>query len=108
MTKLRHPNIVLLLGVVMSPRPAIVQEFCVRGSLYTVLQRHAKSGAPELTWRLRLQMALGAAAGMLYLHECTPTVLHRDLKSANLMVDRYYRVKVGDFNLSRAEIVASS
>lgn len=101
MTKLRHPNIVLLLGVVMSPRPAIVQEFCVRGSLYTVLQRHAKSGAQELTWRLRLQMALGAAAGMLYLHESTPTVLHRDLKSANLMVDRYYRVKVGDFNLSR-------
>ena len=101
MTKLRHPNIVLLLGVVMSPRPAIVQEFCVRGSLYAVLQRHAKSGAPELTWRLRLQMALGAAAGMLYLHESTPTVLHRDLKSANLMVDRYYRVKVGDFNLSR-------
>ena len=58
MTKLRHPNIVLLLGVVMSPRPAIVQEFCIRGSLYSVLQRHTKSGAPELTWRIRLQMAL--------------------------------------------------
>lgn len=108
MTKLRHPNIVLLLGVVMSPRPAIVQEFCIRGSLYSVLQRHTKSGAPELTWRIRLQMALGAAAGMLYLHESDPSVLHRDLKSANLMVDRYYRVKVGDFNLSRAhdDIVA--
>ena len=107
MTKLRHPNIVLLLGVVMTPRPAIVQEFCVRGSLYAVLQRHIKPGAPELPWRIRLQMALGAAAGMLYLHDAS--VLHRDLKSANLMVDRYYRVKVGDFNLSRVhnDIVAS-
>ena len=100
MTQLRHPNIVLLLGAIRSP-PAIVEEYCVRGSLHTVMQRHKKPGAPELTWRVRLQMALGAAAGMCYLHSCSPSILHRDLKSANLMVDRYFRVKVGDFNLSR-------
>ena len=106
MTQLRHPNIVLLLGVVRST-PAIVVEFCTRGSLFSVLQRHMKPGAPQLLWKVRLQMALGAAAGMLYLHDVP--VLHRDLKSANLMVDRYYRVKVGDFGLSRVhdEIVGS-
>lgn len=47
-------------------------------------------------------MALGAAKGMLYLHTRQPPILHRDLKSANLLVDKHWRVKVADFNLSRA------
>jgi serine/threonine protein kinase len=106
MARLRHPNIVLLLGVVRSP-PAIVEEYCARGSLFSVLQRHIKSGVPALEWRVRLQMALGAAAGMCYLHNCSPPVIHRDLKSPNLMVDRYFRVKVGDFNLSRVAVAAA-
>lgn len=103
MARLRHPNIVLLLGVVRSP-PGIVEEYCARGSLFSVLQRHVKPGVPALEWRVRLQMALGAAAGMCYLHNCSPPVIHRDLKSPNLMVDRYFRVKVGDFNLSRVAL----
>ena len=106
MARLRHPNIVLLLGAVRSP-PAIVEEFCARGSLFSVLQRHTKPGVPPLEWRVRLQMALGAAAGMCYLHNCSPPIIHRDLKSPNLMVDRYFRVKVGDFNLSRVAVPRS-
>ena len=74
MARLRHPNIVLLLGVVRSP-PAIVEEYCARGSLFSVLQRHTKPGVPALEWRVRLQMALGAAAGMCYLHNCAPPVI---------------------------------
>ena len=105
MARLRHPNIVLLLGAVRSP-PAIVEEFCARGSLFSVLQRHTKPGVPPLEWRVRLQMALGAAAGMCYLHNCAPPIIHRDLKSPNLMVDRYFRVKVGDFNLSRVAVAS--
>ena len=100
MQELRHPNIVMLLGVTTDP-PAIVQEYCGRGSLYGVLRRHAAPGAPPLAWRVRLQMVLGAATGMCYLHGCRPVVLHRDLKSPNLLVDRHWRVKVGDFGLSR-------
>jgi serine/threonine protein kinase len=46
-------------------------------------------------------MALDAAKGMLYLHSCTPPIVHRDLKSPNLLVDKHWRVKVCDFNLSR-------
>jgi len=103
MQELRHPNIVLLLGVTLEP-PAIVQEYCSRGSLYGVLRRHGAAGAPPLAWRVRLQMALGAATGMCYLHGCRPAVLHRDLKSPNLLVDRHWRVKVGDFGLSRATL----
>jgi len=100
MSKLRHPNIVALFGIMRYP-PAIVEEFCARGSLFSVLQRHTKPGAPDLQWRVRLRLALGAACGMCYLHNCDPPVIHRDLKSANLMVDASFRVKVGDFNLSR-------
>ena len=55
---------------------------------------------------MRLQMTLGAAAGMCYLHNCSPPIIHRDLKSPNLMVDRYFRVKVGDFNLSRVAVAS--
>jgi serine/threonine protein kinase len=105
MARLRHPNIVLLLGAVRSP-PAIVEEFCARGSLFSVLQRHTKPGVPPLEWRVRMQMALGASAGMCYLHNCSPPIIHRDLKSPNLMVDRYFRVKVGDFNLSRVAVAS--
>ena len=103
MQELRHPNIVMLLGVTTEP-PGIVQEYCSRGSLYGVLRRHASPGAPPLAWRVRLQMALGAATGMCYLHGCRPVVLHRDLKSPNLLVDRHWRVKVGDFGLSRVTL----
>jgi len=46
-------------------------------------------------------MALDAAKGMLYLHSCSPPIIHRDLKSPNLLVDKHWRVKVCDFNLSR-------
>jgi serine/threonine protein kinase len=103
MQELRHPNIVMLLGVTLRP-PSIVQEYCGRGSLYGVLRRHGAPGAPPLAWRVRLHMALGAATGMCYLHGCRPAVLHRDLKSPNLLVDRHWRVKVGDFGLSRVTL----
>lgn len=57
--------------------------------------------AAELDWRRRLKLALDAAKGMHYLHTRQPPVLHRDLKSANLLVDKHWQAKVADFNLSR-------
>ncbi len=71
----------------------------------------AQAAAAELGWNRRLNMALEAAKGMLYLHSRAEAVLHRDLKSANLLVDKHWRVKVADFNLSRvmnASAVVSS
>ena len=71
----------------------------------------AQAAAAELGWPRRLSMALEAAKGMLYLHSRAATVLHRDLKSANLLVDKHWRAKVADFNLSRvmhASAVVSS
>ena len=49
----------------------------------------------------RLNMCLDAAKGMMYLHSSEPPIIHRDLKSPNLLVDKHWRVKVCDFNLSR-------
>ncbi|GMJ13518.1 SUGAR INSENSITIVE 8 [Hibiscus trionum] len=98
MKKIRHPNVVLFMGAVTRPpNLSIVTEFLHRGSLYRLLHRPNN----QLDERRRLRMALDAARGMNYLHNCTPMIVHRDLKSPNLLVDKNWVVKVCDFGLSR-------
>ncbi|KAE8662076.1 Serine/threonine-protein kinase CTR1 [Hibiscus syriacus] len=98
MKKLRHPNVVLFMGAVTRPpNLSIVTEFLHRGSLYRLIHRPNN----QLDQRRRLRMALDAARGMNYLHNCTPVIVHRDLKSPNLLVDKNWVVKVCDFGLSR-------
>lgn len=64
--------------------PAVVTEYCARGSLNDVLKRARASTslAAQLDWPRRLNMALDAAKGMLYLHSCTPPIIHRDVSRA--------------------------
>ncbi|XP_022923956.1 probable serine/threonine-protein kinase SIS8 isoform X1 [Cucurbita moschata] len=98
MKRLRHPNVVLFMGAVTrAPHLSIVTEFLPRGSLYRLLHRPNN----QLDERKRMRMALDAARGMNYLHNCTPVVVHRDLKSPNLLVDKNWVVKVCDFGLSK-------
>ncbi|KAL6183277.1 hypothetical protein ACLB2K_044688 [Fragaria x ananassa] len=98
MKRLRHPNVVLFMGAITrAPNLSIVTEFLPRGSLYRLLHRPNN----QLDERRRLRMALDAARGMNYLHNCTPVIVHRDLKSPNLLVDKNWVVKVCDFGLSR-------
>ncbi|XP_020114576.1 serine/threonine-protein kinase EDR1-like isoform X1 [Ananas comosus] len=98
MRRLRHPNVVLLMGAVTRvPNLAIVTEFLPRGSLFRLIHRPNN----QLDERRRLRMALDVARGMNYLHNCTPIIVHRDLKSPNLLVDKNWVVKVCDFGLSR-------
>ncbi|KAM7267896.1 hypothetical protein ACFE04_010062 [Oxalis oulophora] len=98
MKRIRHPNVVLFMGAVTrAPNLSIVTEFLPRGSLYRLLHRPNN----QLDERRRLRMALDAARGMNYLHNCTPVIVHRDLKSPNLLVDKNWVVKVCDFGLSR-------
>ncbi|XWS55956.1 hypothetical protein CRYUN_Cryun09bG0044400 [Craigia yunnanensis] len=100
MKRLRHPNIVLFMGAVTQPpNLSIVTEYLSRGSLYRLLH---KPGVREvLDERLRLSMAYDVANGMNYLHRHNPPIVHRDLKSPNLLVDKNYKAKVCDFGLSR-------
>ncbi|KAK1279768.1 Serine/threonine-protein kinase EDR1 [Acorus gramineus] len=98
MKRLRHPNVVLFMGAVTrAPNLSIVTEFLPRGSLFRLIHRPNN----QLDERKRLRMALDVARGMNYLHNCTPTIVHRDLKTPNLLVDRNWVVKVCDFGLSR-------
>ncbi|KAG2726881.1 hypothetical protein I3843_01G129700 [Carya illinoinensis] len=98
MKRLRHPNVLLFMGAVTSSEHrCIVTEFLPRGSLFRLLQRNTI----KLDWRRRLHMALDIARGMNYLHRYNPPIIHRDLKSSNLLVDKNWTVKVGDFGLSR-------
>ncbi|XP_026457399.1 uncharacterized protein LOC113358101 isoform X1 [Papaver somniferum] len=98
MKRLRHPNVLLFMGAVTSPQHlCIVTEYLPCGSLYQLLRRNSA----RLDWRRRALMAVDIAHGMNYLHRCKPPIVHRDLKSSNLLVDKNWNVKVGDFGLSR-------
>jgi hypothetical protein len=94
--RLRHPNVVLFVGACSElPDLMLVTEFVARGSLFHVLHRHNV----VLDYATKLYMALGAACGVQYLHRCG--ILHRDLKSGNLLVSSDNTVKVSDFGLAR-------
>lgn len=99
MMRLRHPNVLLFMGAVIEPpNLCIVTQFLPRGSLYRILH---KSDA-KIDATLRLKMAIDVARGMCYLHSFKPPIIHRDLKSPNLLVDKDWTVKVSDFGLSRS------
>lgn len=57
---------------------------------------------PSLDWNRRMCIALGAARGLLYLHEqCNPKIIHRDVKAANILLDENFESVVGDFGLAK-------
>ncbi|KAK8651504.1 hypothetical protein V6N13_141105 [Hibiscus sabdariffa] len=98
MRRLRHPNVVLFMGAVTRPpNLSIITEFLPRGSLFKILHRPHS----QVDEKRRIKMALDVARGMNCLHTSTPTIVHRDLKSPNLLVDKNWTVKVCDFGLSR-------
>ncbi|KYQ93712.1 protein tyrosine kinase [Tieghemostelium lacteum] len=97
MSQLRHPNICQFLGTCKNPPEIlIVMEYMPMGSLYRILH----DNAILLDWNRMKSMVLDIAKGMNYLHCCDPIVIHRDLKSHNLLVDEHFRVKISDFGLS--------
>ncbi|KAM7259432.1 hypothetical protein ACFE04_015173 [Oxalis oulophora] len=100
MKRVRHPNLVLFMGAVTKrPHLSIVTEYLPRGSLYRLIHRPA--AGEILDQRRRLRMALDVAKGVNYLHCLNPPIVHWDLKSPNLLVDKNWTVKVCDFGLSR-------
>jgi serine/threonine protein kinase len=97
MRRLLHPHICLYMACSLNPDALmIVTEYVPRGDLCALLASN-----DSLSLCLRMKMATDAALGMSWLHESRPRVLHRDLKSKNLLVDNAYAVKVADFGLSQ-------
>ncbi|XP_065880355.1 serine/threonine-protein kinase CTR1 isoform X1 [Euphorbia lathyris] len=100
MKRVRHPNVVLFMGAVTKrPHLSIVTEYLPRGSLYRLI--HRPTAGEIMDHRRRLRMALDVAKGVNYLHCLKPPIVHWDLKSPNLLVDKNWTVKVCDFGLSR-------
>ena len=94
-----HPNVVRFVGFCVAP-PCLATEYCPLGSMQDILSRatsRAASPVGALTWRRLVAMAADAAAGMAHLHARSPPVLHRDLKSSNLLVGSDWTVKVSDY-----------
>ncbi|XP_043702616.1 probable receptor-like protein kinase At1g80640 isoform X2 [Telopea speciosissima] len=102
LNRIRHPNIISLLGYCINGETRfIIYELMHNGSLET--QLHGPSRGSALTWHIRMKIALDAARGLEYLHEhCNPPVIHRDLKSSNILLDSYFNAKISDFGLAVA------
>ena len=96
------PNLIIFrcvldVGGVVDPRedPLLVMEFMLHGSLYDILH----SEFMDLEGPMLLNMLGDIAQGMRFLHACEPQVIHRDLKSSNILVDSRFRAKISDFGL---------
>ncbi|KNC79847.1 TKL protein kinase [Sphaeroforma arctica JP610] len=95
--ELRHPNLILFMGVVTTvPHLSIVTELLPNGALSNVLMDERIF----IDVGRRLQMALDICLGMAYLHTNKPPIIHRDLKSPNILVDSNFTLKIGDFGLA--------
>ncbi|KAL6646529.1 hypothetical protein ACP70R_018137 [Stipagrostis hirtigluma subsp. patula] len=97
---IRHPNVISLLGYcIHEDTRLIVYELMQNGSLET--QLHGPSRGSALTWHIRLKIALDAARGLEHLHEhCSPFIIHRDIKSSNILLDSDFNAKISDFGLA--------
>ncbi|CAH9064591.1 unnamed protein product [Cuscuta epithymum] len=100
LSAIQHPNIISLLGYsIHAETRLLVYELMPNGSLES--QLHGPSQGSALTWNLRMKIALDTARGLEYLHEyCKPKVIHRDLKSSNILLDANFNAKLSDFGLA--------
>lgn len=98
--RIRHRHIVRLLGFCSNHETnLLVYEFMPNGSLGETL--HGKKGG-HLLWGTRYKIAVDAAKGLCYLHhDCSPLILHRDVKSNNILLDSDFEAHVADFGLAK-------
>ena len=101
LNRIRHPNIISFYGACLEQdHYALIMEFMSLGSLHQVLHKQKF----ELSWSNRLSIALQTAKGINYLHQFQPPILHRDIKSLNLLLDRHqseFVIKICDFGMAK-------
>ncbi|KAM1691427.1 hypothetical protein ACFX15_032506 [Malus domestica] len=100
LSRVHHKNVVGLLGFCFEQgEQMLVYEYMPNGTLRESLS--GRSGI-HLNWKRRLQITLGSARGLAYLHElANPPIIHRDVKSTNILLDEHLTAKVTDFGLSK-------
>ncbi|XP_020597477.1 serine/threonine-protein kinase-like protein CCR4 [Phalaenopsis equestris] len=102
LSRVNHKNLVRLYGFCREGAELIlVYEFMTRGTLDAHLRFPGPAGSPLGSWAGRIRIALDAARGIEYLHAyAVPTIIHRDIKSSNILLDDDWTAKVSDFGLS--------
>ncbi|KAJ0258901.1 Leucine-rich repeat protein kinase family protein [Hirschfeldia incana] len=105
LSRIHHRNLVQFLGYCQEEgRNMLVYEFMHNGTLKEHLY-----GERRISWIKRLEIAEDAARGIEYLHTgCVPAIIHRDLKTSNILLDKHIRAKVSDFGLSKFAVDGAS
>ncbi|XP_023910657.2 probable receptor-like protein kinase At1g80640 [Quercus suber] len=100
LSKIQHQNIIKLFGYcIYGDSRFLVYEMMEKASLET--QLHGPTQGSALTWHLRMKIAVDVARGLEYLHEHShPPVVHRDIKSSNILLDSNFNAKLSDFGLA--------
>ncbi|KAK8967312.1 Leucine-rich repeat receptor protein kinase EXS [Platanthera guangdongensis] len=98
---IRHPNLARLLGYCAAgPDRLLIYEFLPGGSLDQRI--HDPDPDPPLSWSARLRVLRGVASGLAFLHEdCRPSIIHRDIKASNVLLDGDLDARIADFGLAR-------